>query len=174
MDEKSFLVFNEDRRVVSIKSSFDEAKKEAQQMANEYGSEASILSPIAAATPDEINVRIDSYEAAIEYLGRTEEHAMIVLPEEQGDAIIAMYKLATIAEAWNKADNYVPDFSNKRQRKYSPAFKFKDEVGKFVFTYTNDTIAYAMLGSRLCFKTSERAKQFGTQFIDLWNDFLLF
>ena len=29
-------------------------------------------------------------------------------------------------------------------------------------------------GSRICFSTSERAEQFGKQFIDLWNDFLLF
>lgn len=37
-----------------------------------------------------------------------------------------------------------------------------------------DTVAFAgaNISSKFCFKTHERAMQFGKQFIDLWNDLL--
>ena len=91
-------------------------------------------------------------------------------------AMVAMYKLITIAEAWNKADNFVPAFSDRNQGKWFPWFTYSDDVAGFVYTDTFKTAlsAYAHWGSRLCFKSEERAIQFGKQFIDLWNDYLLF
>ena len=94
------------------------------------------------------------------------------------DALVALNKLFTIAQAWNKEDGFVPDFSDWNQDKWFPWFKYdKDAAGfvlheRFVYAYTNGTptIANANISSRLCFKTPERAKQFGKQFIDLWND----
>ena len=91
-------------------------------------------------------------------------------------ALIALNELFTIAQAWNKEDGFVPDFSDWQQNKWFPWFKYdKDDAG-FVYAYTLDspTYAYANLGSRLCFKSSARAAQFGKQFIDLWNDVFLF
>lgn len=38
------------------------------------------------------------------------------------DALIALNKLFTIAEAWNKLDGFVPDFSNWSQNKWTPLF----------------------------------------------------
>jgi hypothetical protein len=86
----------------------------------------------------------------------------------------AIHKLITIAEAWNKADGFVPDYDNRNQDKWFPWFK-KTPAG-FVCAGTADTAANtdANVGSRLCFKTSTRARQFGEQFTELWNDFLLF
>ena len=51
---------------------------------------------------------------------------------------------------------------------------FESETG-FVCAVTNTTAsrADAFFGPRICFKSSERAAQFGKQFIELWNDFLL-
>ena len=91
-------------------------------------------------------------------------------------ALAALNALFTISEAWNKADNFIPDFSNRNQYKYFPWFVYNDKVAGFVFAHTDYTAsgADAYIGSRLCFKTYERAEQFGKQFIDLWNDFLLF
>lgn len=91
-------------------------------------------------------------------------------------ALIALNELFTIAQAWNKEDGFTPDFSNKNQTKWFPWFVYSDEAAGFVFADTNATAARAIanFGSRLCFKTSARARQFGEQFIDLWNDVLLF
>lgn len=86
-------------------------------------------------------------------------------------ALIALNKLFTIAEAWNKEDGFVPDFSNRNQWKYFPWFTYNNDTAGFVYADTYSTAAYdhAYFGSRLCFKTFERAKQFGKQFADLYN-----
>lgn len=91
-------------------------------------------------------------------------------------ALIALNELFTIAQAWNKEDEFEPDFSNSNQYKYFPWFVYDNRSAGFVCAYTHTTAAftYAYFGSRLCFKTPERARQFGEQFIDLWNDVLLF
>lgn len=87
------------------------------------------------------------------------------------DALIALNELFTIAEAWNKADGFVPDFSNWNQAKWYPWFGYNKDAAGFVCAGTPSTpaYAYAMIGSRLCFKTEERAEQFGKQFIELYN-----
>ena len=91
-------------------------------------------------------------------------------------ALIALNELFTIAQAWNKEDGFVPDFSDWQQNKWFPWFKYDKYAAGFVFAYTNysATNAFADIGSRLCFKSSARAAQFGKQFIDLWNDVFLF
>lgn len=90
-------------------------------------------------------------------------------------ALIALNKLFTIAQAWNKEDGFVPDFSDWNQEKWFPWFKYDEDVAGFVFASTASTPAdaYAPFGSRLCFKTSERAAQFGKQFVDLYNEVFL-
>lgn len=90
------------------------------------------------------------------------------------DALIALNKLFTIAEAWNKEDKFVPDFSNRRQDKWIPWFDYDKNTARFMFinTFNAPTNAYNF-GSRLCFKTPERAKQFGKQFAELYNKVFL-
>ena len=91
-------------------------------------------------------------------------------------ALIALNELFTIAQAWNKEDGFVPDFSDWQQNKWFPWFKYDKDAAGFVYAATANapTTAYACIGSRLCFKSSARAAQFGKQFIDLWNDVFLF
>ena len=91
------------------------------------------------------------------------------------EALVALNELFTIAEAWNKADGFVPDFSDWRQTKWFPWFKYNKDAAGFVFEHTNYTPTYAAthLGSRICFMTSERAEQFGKQFADLYNKVFL-
>ena len=91
------------------------------------------------------------------------------------EALIALNELFTIAQAWNKADGFAPDFSNWNQYKWYPWFKYDKDAAGFVFANTNysPTNAYAYFGSRLCFKTRERAAQFGKQFADLYNKVFL-
>lgn len=91
-------------------------------------------------------------------------------------ALVALNELFTIAEAWNKVDNFVPDFSDASQTKYFPWFVYDKGAAGFVFAGTNDAATYtsAAFGSRLCFKTRNRAIQFGKQFVDLYNQVFLF
>jgi hypothetical protein len=145
----------------------------------------------------EINEVVTDYEKAREYLGgkpnadftvakkilsgncvQLEDVTRLVseLNPKHVKAIIAFNRLCTIAQAWNKEDDFTPDFSNRNQEKWFPWFVYSDDAAGFVFatTYSTATSAAAHLGSRLCFKTSARARQFGEQFIDLWNQVLLF
>lgn len=91
------------------------------------------------------------------------------------EALIALNELFTIAEAWNKEDGFVPDFSDLNQGKWFPWFKYDKDAAGFVFASTayTPTHAEAAIGSRLCFKTSARAAQFGKQFVDLYNKVFL-
>ncbi len=91
------------------------------------------------------------------------------------EALDALNKLFTIAQAWNLRDGFVPDFSNWNQEKWFPWFKYDKDAGRFEYVLTNNSpdCADTGFGSRLCFKTPERAKQFGEQFIDLYNKVFL-
>lgn len=91
------------------------------------------------------------------------------------EALIALNKLFTIAQAWNKEDGFVPDFSDWEQDKWFPWFMYNKDAAGFVYAYTNGTPtnAYAYIGSRLCFKSSARATQFGKQFAKLYNKVFL-
>ena len=176
MNKKFFMVFVEGENTPTVQhDNLKKAEKEAQRLADKYGKKAFVLESTSLITPDEINVKVDSFETALEFLGRENNACMCGIPDKHAKAMVAMYKLITIAEAWNKADNFVPDYDNTNQYKWFPWFQKRGTAG-FVFANTNDTAssASATIGSRLCFSTSERAEQFGKQFIDLWNDFLLF
>ena len=91
------------------------------------------------------------------------------------EALIALNELFTIAQAWNKEDGFVPDFSNRNQWKYFPWFTYNNDAAGFVFatTHYTATVANADVGSPLCFKSGSRAEQFGKQFAHLYNKVFL-
>lgn len=90
-------------------------------------------------------------------------------------ALVALNKLFTIAQAWNKEDEFVPNYSDWKQDKWFPWFKYDEDTARFVCVDTiyTPTNMFAYFGSRFCFKTSERAEQFGKQFEDLYNKVFL-
>lgn len=95
-------------------------------------------------------------------------------------ALIALNELFTIAEAWNKEDGFFPNFSDWEQDKWYPRFRYDDDAAGFVCadahytsTHYTPTNVAAYINSRLCFNTSERAAQFGRQFVDLYNKIFL-
>lgn len=100
------------------------------------------------------------------------KNTMTDIPSKHQEAVFALIKLFVIAEAWNKIDGFKPDFSNPEQYKYFPWFKYDSNTAGFVCS-TYHATASANVGSRLCFKTSERAEQFGKQYIADWNKVLL-
>lgn len=88
-------------------------------------------------------------------------------------ALIALNELFTIAEAWNKQDDFVPDFANHKQAKWYPFFEFCRNGIQFNTAF----VVYATGNVSSCFscffKSRERAEQFGKQFIDLYNQVFL-
>lgn len=124
---------------------------------------------------EDVSTAIPSYEIAKNKLGSVVVKVIPEVSEHYAKAFNALNKLFTIAEAWNKADNFIPDFSNRNQYKYFPWFQYNDNDARFVYAITSATSATARtyFGPRFCFKTEKRSEQFGKQFIDLWNDFLL-
>ena len=144
----------------------------------------------------EVNEVIADFDSAIKYLvGNTNDDFIVdkerfsksvvkikkaeILIKELNpkhiEALVALNRLFTIAEAWNKADGFVPDFSYCGQFKWLPWFKYDKDAARFVYALSDytTTYAYACLGPRLCFKTRERAEQFGKQFEELYNKVFL-
>lgn len=161
---QSYLIYNK-----------EEADKEVERLANKYNKQAILVETVLTFEPQEINKEVDSYEAALKYLGR-ENEGKIIRPGVDNKAILAIYKLCVIAEAWNKADNFIPDFDDLNQDKWYPWFVKINKYAGFVSAISTyaPSLVNAYLGARLCFKTKERAGQFGIQFVDLCDDFLLF
>lgn len=87
-------------------------------------------------------------------------------------AIAAINQLFTIAEAWNKEDDFTPDFSDPQQDKWYPIFDYNSDAGAFIYNYASYvwSIPSAPFGARLCFKTGTRAEQFGKRFTHLYNE----
>ena len=87
-------------------------------------------------------------------------------------AIAALNQLFTIAEAWNKDDDFTPDFSDLEQGEWFPWFEYNRDAAEFVYVAANYMPMYANASfcSRLCFKSSERAEQFGKRFTHLYNE----
>ena len=139
-----------------------------------------------------------SYKASKEILGNDDSETSIKVSKSSVKVFKFLNELTTITKAWNKLDNFVPDFSDKNQSGYIPRFVISGNkityydtfcsygISNFVASdgasaglgyfrsYTVVGNAYASIGFRSAFKTRERAEQFGKLFIDLWNDFLLF
>ena len=174
MESKMYMVFVEGEEPKQYDSK-SEAVAEVGVLSAKLDKEVSVFKQILCVKPKDTNERIDSYEAALEYLGRENNTGIYCPPDKHAKAIVAMYKLVTIAEAWNKADSFVPDFANCNQAKWFPWLAYSRASAGFVFSHSTNapSPAYAHIGSRLCFKDERRAEQFGKQFIELWNDFLM-
>lgn len=191
---RKYIIKNADGSEQTVMQAVHESRKEAGRELmrylnynNESWDVDNYLSPFDFALVEveckEINEVITDFESARKALGLKPNVAYI---PKSGDvkrlvtdinpkhikALIALNELFTIAQAWNKEDGFVPDFSDKEQDKWFPWFEYNRDAAGFVYVVTNysPTIANACLGSRLCFKTSKRAEQFGRQFADLYNE----
>ena len=174
------------------------SRKEASDILMEYiyyfndCSDGDYISPfdftLEEAECKEVSKVITDFETARKVLGIKPLEGIIVSKRLEGverlvreinpkhiEALIALNELFTIAQAWNKADGFVPDFSNWKQNKWYPWFKYDKDAAGFVSANTDSapTTADATIGSRLCFKSSARADQFGKQFENLYNKVFL-
>lgn len=136
---------------------------------------------------------IKSYEDACEALGVPTIKPDMNLPKH----VVALMKLETVSKAlWGKNFDPMPDPKGEKCFWY-PYFALytQDEIeglneaqrgallsananigtyAGFGSLYTNyrSSNAYAYIGFRLCQETEEKAQYFGTQFIELWAEYL--
>lgn len=137
---------------------------------------------------------IKSYEDACEAL-----RVSPIQPEKMNVSkhIVALMKLETISKAlWGKDFDPKPDPKGEKCFWY-PYFALytQDEIEGlneaqsgallsayasygthagfgYLITITRSSYAYAYIGFRLCQETEEKAQYFGTQFIELWAEYL--
>lgn len=190
---KKYIIKNADGSEQTVMRAVHNSRKEAGESMmnyirkhNENCDADNYLSPFDFILEEveypEVNETITDFEGARETLGLKPNVAYI---PKSGDvkrlvtdinpkhikALVALNKLFTIAQAWNKEDEFVPNYSDWKQDKWFPWFKYDEDTARFVCVDTiyTPTNLFAYFGSRLCFKTSARAKQFGKQFEDLYN-----
>lgn len=188
---KNYIIKYADGRWQNIMQAIHNSRKEATKTIMNYlgDNKDYDLSPFDF-TLEEVDVKdvnevITDFERAREALGlkpNTFYNLSKHVPKFFSDinpkhieALNALNELFTIAQAWNKEDGFVPDFSDWNQDKWFPWFRYDKDAARFLCVTTNRTpaTASASFGSRLCFKTSERAEQFGRQFADLYNKVFL-
>ena len=190
---RKYIIKNADGSEQNEMQSVYESRKEADEALliylcghNEKCDDDSYLSPFNF-TVEEVEVKdvnevITDFKSARQSLGLNPNEFTLsgyfnkfgnvvrISPKHIG-ALIALNELFTIAEAWNKEDGFVPDFSVWTQDKWFPWFVYDKDAAGFVCAVTSNapTYATAFFGSRLCFKSSARAAQFGKQFVNLYN-----
>ena len=115
----------------------------------------------------DISEIVVDYESAIKYLG-IKDTLLVFKNYDRVDKFNAQIKLQLIAEAWNKFDGFEAGWGNSDQHKHYPIFGVEDDKVEFL-----DTVSVRRIldfnTSNFSFKTEERARQFGEQFIDLFK-----
>lgn len=150
----------------SLLVAFRNAGKEGKQVLSDlFGKQVALY--------DNITDRVKSFEDACQVLGiSTNVPEVKGLPRKHQKAIIANYKLITIAEALN--EGWKPNWQDSDEYKYYPWFDMSNPAGVGC-SGTDAAASYttADVGSRLCLKNRELAIYFGQTFTDLFNDSLL-
>ena len=173
---KKYIIKNADGSRQAVMSAIYNTRREALLTILDYITDDSQIEDYIVEEVDtkDVNEEITDYEDALKSIGPT-RFCHVKTTEQNAKALIALNKLFTIAAAWNKLDDFVPDFANHKQAKWYPFF----ECCKGGVQFNTAFVAYATgsvsscFGSRLCFKSRGRAEQFGKQFIDLYNQVFL-
>lgn len=150
----------------SLLVAFRNAGKEGKQVLSDlFGKQVALY--------DNITDRVKSFEDACQVLGiSTNVPEVKGLPRKHQKAIIANYKLITIAEALN--EGWKPNWQDSDEYKYYPWFDMSNPAGVgYSYAHSAASATDASFGSRLCLKNRELAIYFGQTFTDLFNDSLL-
>lgn len=114
--------------------------------------------------------KIKTFEDACQALGIDPAKLpdVSMLPEQDGKALLANYKLTIIARALN--EGWTPDWDNNSWDKYYPWFWMSSSRG-FSLGVVGRGRVDSGVGSRLCYKSEELAEYAATQFIELYRDY---
>lgn len=117
--------------------------------------------------------KIKTFEDACKALGIKATLPVVKgLPEKHQEAIIANYKLVTIAEALN--EGWKPNWNDSNEWKWNPWFDVNASAKKpsgsgLSFVDGGGWDTHAGVGSRLCFKSRELAEYAGKTFKKLYE-----
>lgn len=123
--------------------------------------------------PKNIIERVKSIDDAINELGEDDEEVAELrklLIANITSHILYRQQAVVIAKALN--EGWIADYTNIDQSKYEPRFYYNSSAGGFVFSDFGYWYLYTCVGSRLCFHSSELAKYFGNQFIEIHRKYL--
>lgn len=163
----------------------EDAEREAKRIADKENCTVFILTDKNEIQPDNIMAKVKTFEDAVKILygsydeKKFKEKTSQLFPDE-----LAYRKLKIIIEALN--EGWKPDWSNIDEDKWYPYFYAKKRAlfggdaffgASFGFASARATNvpadASTYIGSRLCFKSEKLADYAATQFIDLYNQFLM-
>lgn len=119
-----------------------------------------------------ITDRIKTFEDACKETGIFPTELTVTgtgITDDHMKGIAAFHKLTIIAKALN--EGWKPDWKNSSEYKYYPYF---DMENGFVFVDFGCSRQRSLVGSRLCFKSSELATYAGKQFLDLYKELFIF
>ena len=123
--------------------------------------------------PKNIIERVKSIDDAINELGETDvEVAELRKLENANITSHILYKQQAVVIAKALNEGWIADYTNTYQRKFEPRFYYDSSAGGFVYDVYGFRVTDTVVGSRLCFHSSELAKYFGTQFIDIHRKYL--
>ena len=123
--------------------------------------------------PKNIIERVKSIDDAINELRETDVEVAELRKLENANItshILYKQQVVVIAKALN--EGWIADYTNTYQRKFEPRFYYDSSAGGFVYDVYGFRVTDTVVGSRLCFHSSELAKYFGTQFIDIHRKYL--
>lgn len=184
---KKYVIKNKDGSEQTVMPAMHDTRKKAEETLMDYihhhNKRSDCYLSVFDFTIEEEDSEVSSFEEAKLIVGSANFiHAResfrfsdIELNMDHIGALIALNELFTIAQAWNKEDNFVPDFANNEQAKWYPFFEYNKgdiRLGSVSVAYATGSVS-ACFGFRLCFKTRERAEQFGRKFVYLYNQVFL-
>ena len=116
--------------------------------------------------------KIKTFAAACKAVGANPKDFELPADADAVERSINAYRklVKVIVPALN--EGWVADFADASQRKYYPWFYNYRAGSGFSFTDFVDSNANTCVGSRLCFKSADLATYAGTQFIDIYNEYL--
>ncbi len=120
------------------------------------------------ANKGKVTARIKTFEDACKELG------IDVSSIKQGELSkdeYAYIKLKIIAKALN--EGWTPDWTNSNEYKHYPWFDLSKGVSGFSYNVSIHWYTSTNAASRLCFKSSELAKFAGTQFVEIYKDYII-
>jgi len=85
------------------------------------------------------------------------------------DDTLCYEKLKIVAQSIN--NGWIPDWNNSTQKKWWPWFNLSSGFGFSASNY-DYTFADSLVGSRLCFESSEKSDYAANQFLELYEGFL--
>lgn len=118
----------------------------------------------------DVTDRVKSYQDACDELGIQDLHLIdfSFLPESSQRSAYAFHQLCTIAEALN--EGWQPNWDDRDQPKYHGWFQSKEDG--FSYGVLACGGVDAAVGSRLVYKSLDLAEYAGTQFIDIYREFM--